>query len=158
MCACGHACMCLHTHTHTAHTELNFSPVVKTVQLCILRRSWETLFLLTYSHTHMHMVCVCTYVHIHGSYIMLSLVGHNHSKCAHTRTLPSSTDTTARTSTLYTISDTDLSYRQELATKGDSSVKRENIAGLLFWKNKGFNVGFEGVQRGVLSERKGKRD
>ena len=108
-------------------------------------------------HTHAHDVRMHIRT-IHGSYIMLSLVGHNHSKCAHTHTLPSPTDTTARTSTPYTISDTDLSYRQELATKGDSSVKRENIAGLLFWKNKGFNVGFEGVQRGFLSERKGKRD
>ena len=33
--------------------------------------------------------------------------------------------------------------------------ERGNVAGLLFWKEKSFKVGFERVQRGFLSERKG---
>ena len=40
--------------------------------------------------------------------------------------------------------------------KGGSSIRGEDIAGLLFWKKTFFAVGFKEVQRGLLSERKGK--
>ena len=40
-------------------------------------------------------------------------------------------------------------------TEGDSSMRRETMAGLLFWKRKCFEIKFEGAKRGFLSERKG---
>ena len=48
--------------------------------------------------------------------------------------------------------------KKELTVAGDSSAGREKTwgGGLLFWKKKCFQVGFEGVQRGFLSDRKGK--
>ena len=40
--------------------------------------------------------------------------------------------------------------------EGDSNSRGKNMAGLLFWIKECFEVGFEGVQRGFLSDRKGK--
>ena len=66
------------------------------------------------------------------------------------------TQAPARTCTLYTISNTNSAYKQGLMREGDSSAKGENTAGLLFWKKKCFEVGFEGAQKRFLLERKGK--
>ena len=66
------------------------------------------------------------------------------------------TQAPVRTCTLYTISNTNSAYKQGLMREGDSSAKGENTAGLLFWKKKCFKIGLERVQRGFLSERKGK--
>ena len=49
-------------------------------------------------------------------------------------------------SMLYTFSNTYLAYKQ-LTMEEDSSVRGENIAGLLLWKKKYFEVGAEGVFR-----------
>ena len=40
--------------------------------------------------------------------------------------------------------------------KKKQQCERESVVGLLFFKKKCFKVGFEGVQRGFLSERKWK--
>ena len=40
-------------------------------------------------------------------------------------------------------------------SKKKQQCERESVVGLLFLKKKCFKVGFEGVQRGFLSERKG---
>ena len=56
----------------------------------------------------------------------------------HTHALPQAR---ARPSSLYTIFNINLAYKQGLTTEGDSSARGENIAGLLFWEKKCFEVG-----------------
>ena len=49
---------------------------------------------------------------------------------------------------------TTLTYKQRLVKKENSSMRGENLIGLLFRKKKCFEVGFDGLQRDFLLGRK----
>ena len=89
----------------------------------------------------------------------------DHSKCTHVYTYTytyshthahTHTHTHGHLPTLFTTY-MRLRYHSEQGLKAmeDSSMRVENLAGLLFWKKKCPEVRFAAVQRGFLSERKG---
>ena len=82
-----------------------------------------------------------------------NLVPRDYSKCTHTH-IHTRTHThrhPAHTSILTIQSRKHLGYLEWIKTQGT-----QNMAGLQFWKKKCFYIIFEWVQRGFLSERKGK--
>ena len=72
---------------------------------------------------------------------------------AHTHVLP---QTSTSTCTLYKTSSANLAYKEGLTTEGDSSVKGENIAGLLFWEKEFFRSDLKESREGIFQRGRGR--